>query len=99
VVDDTEHGVVSLDKHAPFRIKLKEGAGLVEFKGNDKEGSIPIGTHVIQWDASSASKEQDLYQINMQGKQILSYTIKYTRDARGDLSGVILEDAADPITT
>ncbi len=99
VVDDTEHGVVSLDKHPSFRIKLKEGAGLVEFKGNDKEGSIPIGTHVLQWDASSASKEQGLYQINMQGKQILSYTIKYTRDARGDLSGVILEDAADPITT
>lgn len=95
MVDETERGTVNLDKHHALRIRLKEGSGLIEFKGHDKKGSVPIGTHVLRWDEDVNSKEPDVYQINIQGKQILHYTIKYTRNTCGDLNGAILEDVLD----
>lgn len=98
-VDGAERGVVSLDKRQALRLRLKEGAGLIEFKGHDKEGSIPIGTHVLHWDQSAIGKEPNVYHINVQGKQILPYTIKYTKNARGDLNGIILEDAIGATAT
>jgi hypothetical protein len=97
-VDGSEYGVVSLDHEHALHLRLKEGSGLIEFKGHDKEGSVPIGTHVLHWNEGSVGKEPEVYNINVLGKQILSYAIKYTRNARGDLNGVILENAIGATT-
>lgn len=87
VVDDIERGTLSLDESRPVHIELEEGAGIIEFRGSDKKGSIPLGMHSLSWDENMVSDEPESYRMMMKGGREVKFTIAQTRDTDGALVG------------
>jgi hypothetical protein len=94
-IDGVEQQVISLDKCTDFRLKLKEDSSVVEFRGHDKQGSIPLGTHVLNWNKGSVTSSPHVYYLRLHGEHVLRHTIKYTTDAKGNLNGAMIEGIPD----
>jgi hypothetical protein len=87
IVDDVERSTLSLDEARPAIFELEEGAGVIEFRGNDEEGGLPLGMHSLSWDESTASDEPESYRMTMRGGRVVKFSIAHTRDDSGALIG------------
>lgn len=87
VVDDVERSTLSLNESRPAIFELEEGAGVIEFRGNDEEGSLPLAMHSLSWDESELSDEPESYRLRMKGGREVKFTIAHSRDHNGIFSG------------
>lgn len=87
VIDDIRRGTLSLNESQPVHIELEEGAGIIEFKGSDEEGSLLLGMHSLSWDENVASGEPETYRMTMKGGREVKFAISQTRDTDGTLTG------------
>lgn len=87
VVDDIECSTLSLDESRPTIFELEEGAGVIEFRGSDEEGGLPLGMHSLSWDEDTASDEPESYRMTMKGGREVKFSIAHTRDDTGALIG------------
>jgi hypothetical protein len=90
VVDNIERGTLSLDERQSVSIELEEGTGIVEFRCCDEIGNLPLGMHPLNWDESAVSDEPESYRMRIKGGRELKFTITYSKDLNGIVTGAIM---------
>lgn len=83
---------VSLDQSAPAQLHLLPGDSLIEIRGEDDEGSLPLDYHQVRWDLDLEINEPHFFVIELKDDRRVVLTVTYEKDYRtGDWIGATVD--------
>lgn len=92
VIDNGDPIELLLDGPRSRRIPLREGDSIIEVRGEDAEGSLPIDYHYVGWDPQLDEHKDYFFVTKLRNGRRLKFKLNYQRDEEtGDLVSATLD--------
>lgn len=90
-VNNVVRKTITLDYAKTVSLKLQCGESIIEVRGEDDEGSLPLSLHHVSWDWQLNDSQPCVFITKLRGGRRLEFTVTYQRDAEGDLASATVD--------
>jgi hypothetical protein len=91
VVEGFERRTFSLDKSRPMKFRLTPDERIIELRGRDEKGTLPLSTHCIIWNSALIEDRVYKYVTKLRNRRRVEFLIRYEKDKVGELTGAQVE--------